>query len=72
MSRKSISFARPAASVEEWVTEKPAPRLKRLTIDVPEVLHRRIKAACAVRGETMNEALLRLVEAGFPETRDPD
>ena len=70
MSAKSISFKRPPATADEWVGQKP--KLKRLTIDVPETLHRRIKAACAVRGETMNDALLRLVESGFPETRDPE
>lgn len=62
MSAKRVSIgARPttgraAADADAWVgsqgdggDDKPE-RMKRLTIDVPESLHRAIKVACASRG----------------------
>lgn len=60
MSTKKISIgtkptAKPAlVAADAWVesrvpAEGPEP-MKRLTIDVPESLHRSIKAQCAMRG----------------------
>jgi hypothetical protein len=49
----------------------PAPAnadaLKRLTIDIPEPLHRRIKVACARRGAKMADEIRSLLEERFPE-----
>ena len=78
---KSVSFARPAKKSqpdpEQWVsgisTEAPAPqqpkeqvRMKRLTLDIPEELHRRVKSGCAVRGEKIAEVVRRYLDAEFP------
>lgn len=67
-------------SADEWVkddrgtdregrgeAEKPPPeRMKRLTIDVTESLHSRIKVACARRGNKIADELRALLETHFP------
>lgn len=77
MSRKSVTFSstpRPTTTPDEWVdaaTSPPSnetavpnskPKMKRLTIDVPEDLHRRFKIACAERGLNMADELRTLLE----------
>ena len=42
-------------------------RWKRFTIDVPEALHRRIKARCAMRGAKMADVIRGMLEKEFPE-----
>jgi hypothetical protein len=42
--------------------------MKRLTIDVPVSLHRRVRAACAKRGLKPSSVLRDLLEREFPET----
>jgi hypothetical protein len=42
--------------------------MKRSTIDVPASLHRRIKAACAMRGINTSSVLRDLLEREFPDT----
>ena len=64
-------------SPDDWVAERPAPeaiedksieiRLKRLTIDIPLALHKRIKSQCAIRGENMADEIRNLLEKHFPE-----
>lgn len=80
---KSVSFARPARAVQPgadaWVSgageevivpakppEVPIP-MKRLTLDIPEELHRRVKAGCATRGEKIAEVVRRYLDAEFPK-----
>jgi plasmid stability protein len=41
--------------------------MKRLTIDVTESLHRRIKVGCALKGEDMADELRRILHQHFPE-----
>lgn len=70
MSGKSISFERPdktPASAEEWVTGKPEKAEKRLSIVMSETMHRRIKARCVERGQSMTEVLIDILERAFPE-----
>jgi hypothetical protein len=61
----------PHANADEWVsgetTAKPgkAAKTKRLTLDLDEGLHRRIKLACAIRGSTMVEEITKLLEKEF-------
>jgi hypothetical protein len=79
---KSVSFTRPKAKVpadaETWVSgtganptlvpkavKAPVP-MKRLTLDIPEELHRRVKSGCAVRGEKIAEVVRRFLDAEFP------
>lgn len=81
---KRVSFARPRTprSAEDWVSgaggeaDRPAPvagaasvPMKRLTLDIPEELHRRVKSGCALRGETIVEVVRRFLEAEFPPPR---
>ena len=48
------------------VLRQPGERMKRFTIDVPESLHRRIKAECALRGVKMADYLRQTLENLFP------
>ena len=58
---------------ENWissreVTEEEREELKRLTIDVPATLHKRIKTQCASRGLKMADEIRVLLEKNFPVT----
>jgi len=48
------------------VLRQPGERMKRFTVDVPENLHRRIKAECALRGVKMADYLRQTLEKLFP------
>jgi hypothetical protein len=48
------------------VLGQPGERMKRFTIDVPESLHRRVKAECALRGVKMADYLRETLEKLFP------
>ncbi len=71
MSTKKISIgAKPTANpvpaaADAWVesrahSDEPEP-MKRLTIDVPESLHRSIKAQCAMRGTKIADEVRELL-----------
>lgn len=71
---KKVSFggkpqgSNPHPSPDAWVNDRrAAERMKRLTIDVSENLHMRIKSQCAMRGVNMADELRELLEAHFPE-----
>ena len=73
MSAKKVSFstqppAKPAPTVDQWVESRTAEeeKTKRLTIDLPESLHRRVKVGCAERGEKMADVIRVLLEKEFP------
>jgi len=65
-----------AADPDQWVESRtvveapeeapPQEKQKRMTFDVPEGLHRRVKAGCAARGVTIREVILALLEREFP------
>ena len=57
------------ASKDDWVKNREAEptKMKRLTIDVPEELHRRIKSACASKGVKMADEIRILLEQHFPK-----
>jgi hypothetical protein len=67
--------ASPPATAAEWIGRPeslengtPAEPLVRLTFDIPESLHRRIKINCAQRGiKRMATELRRILEQHFPE-----
>jgi hypothetical protein len=71
MSIKRVPFgskpsAKPAETADDWVNNRSAPEpMKRLTIDVPESLHRRIKMACAEKGVRMADDLRELLERTY-------
>ena len=66
------------ANADEWVSgntpatkeivSQPAQTIvtKRLTLDLEEDLHRRIKVACSIRGSTMVEEITKLLKKEFP------
>lgn len=71
--------ANPPASANEWigrpehsgVLNGAAEPLVRLTFDIPESLHRRIKINCAERGiKRMATELRRILEQHFPEAEN--
>ena len=60
-------------NADEWVSgQTPATKelktvvTKRLTLDLNNALHRRIKLACTIRGSTMVEEITKLLEKEFP------
>lgn len=55
------------ASKDDWVKNRSTEevKMKRLTIDVPEELHRRIKSGCAGRGVKMADEIRALLEQHF-------
>jgi hypothetical protein len=58
-----------SASADQWVANRQTngEPIKRLTVDVPMSLHRRIKSQCALRNENMADAIRELLEKHFPE-----
>ena len=71
---KKVSFrSKPAGSSgrlspDEWINDKNAGQpMKRLTIDVPLGLHKRINSQCAEKGTKMADAVRELLEKQFPE-----
>lgn len=69
---KSVSFDRPVKppTPEAWVAAVllvPGEPTKRLTVDIPEPLHRRVKVQCAVQGVTLADVVRDLLEQRFPE-----
>ena len=56
------------AATDDWVKNRDSTeevKMKRLTIDVSEALHRRIKADCAGRGVKMADEIRTLLEQHF-------
>jgi len=59
---KPSSKSKPApAPADAWVAAKADGRTKRLTIDIPESLHRAIKTKCAMRGAKIADELRELL-----------
>jgi hypothetical protein len=71
---KKVSFgsrppvAPPPATAEAWVADREAAvePIKRLTIDIPLSLHRRVKAGCAREGTPIAEVIRDYLERRFP------
>lgn len=69
----AISAVQPSPVVEPepppQPVEPPAPAIpmKRLTLDISESLHRRLKATCAQRGTKMVDDIRLILEREFPE-----
>jgi hypothetical protein len=54
------------AAAEEWVESRGAPQTKRLTLEIPAELHRRVKSQCAARGTKMIDEITALLDQKFP------
>ena len=69
MNRKKVAFGtkpnKKSAAADAWVDERKTldekPKMKRLTIDITEDLHRRIKAGCAERGNKIADEVGELL-----------
>ena len=75
--KKTLITPKPSPSgkspvdADAWVSSGQQPpatgeRMKRFTFDVPESLHRRIKATCAARGTDMADEMRRILLEQFP------
>lgn len=73
---KRVSFKMPKATkaADQWVgrggdrprQEAAGSPMKRFTLDVPEKLHREIKATCARKGTKMADVIREILEREFP------
>jgi hypothetical protein len=54
-------------SPDDWVSDRSGSDepMKRLTIDIPLSLHKRVKSQCALKGEKMAEVVRELLEKRF-------
>ena len=57
----------PQVNADEWVENRSTEATKRLTLDLPASLHKRIKATCAMRGVKMVEEIRKLLEEHFSD-----
>ena len=75
MSKKDLAFkpaTKTSASPEAWIESRnkpaaPAEPTKRLTVDIPQSLHKRIRLACIERDEVMADAIREMLQKSFPE-----
>jgi predicted HicB family RNase H-like nuclease len=56
------------------ITSPPSAKAKpegtrRLTVDIPVSLHRRIKVKCAMEDAAVNEMVRKVLERAFPEPK---
>lgn len=75
MSSKKVTIGiRPtrqgsSGSADQWVESREASRvaepMKRLTIDIPAELHRKIKGQCATRGTKMADEVRELLRQQY-------
>lgn len=74
MSGKKVGFGAPRKQQRDeqdpdnWVKDRSAeakPKMKRLTLDLPEDLHRKIKVSSAERGTRMVEDIREILEAHY-------
>ena len=66
MNHRTHREVREARALRQRRSGMPGERMKRFTIDVPESLHRRVKAQCALRGVKMADYLRQTLEKLFP------
>lgn len=56
--------------VHQVAKEAPRPEpMKRLTIDIPEGLHKRVKSQCGAQGTTIADVVRAFLEKKFPEPK---
>jgi len=70
MESQAAGAGEPTAALPSPVTAeapKPsAPKMKRLTIDIPDSLHRRVKSRCGQDGLRMADVIRDLLDQRFP------
>ena len=72
MSKKVSIVTKPARDLgpekkgaDDWVKTRDSAPMKRLTLDVPAVLHAQIKSQCALKGVRMADEIRALLEDHF-------
>ena len=73
MSKKDLAFkpaAKTAATPDAWIESRdkppaPAEPTKRLTVDIPQSLHKRIRLACIEQDEVMADVIRRILHDVF-------
>jgi hypothetical protein len=71
---KTIDFKPLPKAAEAWiqtpkveeVVSEPAARPKRLTVEISQELHRRVKVACAQEGKLIADVVRDLLENAYP------
>lgn len=61
-----VSSSRGTDAAASVVPAKPEEATKRLTLDIPESLHARVKSQCAKRGKKMVDEITALLEKTYP------
>jgi hypothetical protein len=76
---KTVPFKMPATTTDDWVTQRHDPELasrlqaepteptKRLIIDLPVKLHKRLKLDAVERGQTIGNVIRELNAREFPD-----
>jgi hypothetical protein len=73
---KTVPFKMPAATAEDWVMQRPEPArpqaaptepTKRLIIDLPVRLHKRLKLGAVERDQTIGNVIRELIAREFPD-----
>ena len=74
---KTVPFKMPAATAENWVMQRPEPApkpqaaptepTKRLIIDLPVRLHKRLKLGAVERDQTIGNVIRKLIAREFPD-----
>ena len=74
---KTVPFKMPAATAENWVMQRPEPApkpqaaptepTKRLIIDLPVRLHKRLKLGAVERDQTIGNVIRELIAREFPD-----
>jgi proline-rich tail region repeat protein len=75
MSKKDLAFkpaTKTSATPEEWIEKRDKPTApteptKRLTVDIPQSLHKRIRLACIERDEVMADVIRDILQNAFSE-----
>jgi hypothetical protein len=59
----------PSVSADDWVQARPGEGepMKRLTIDIPVSLHKRVKSQCALQNLKMADVVRDFLEKRFPD-----
>jgi hypothetical protein len=65
VSGNSQSEPQQQATSQSETSVAPAEKMKRFTFDVPETLHRRVKARCAEKGVDMADEMRRMLLEHF-------
>jgi predicted DNA binding CopG/RHH family protein len=68
MNKKVTFGGKPTAKAiepDQWVENRITEKTKRLTFDISDSLHRRIKSQCAIKGVKMADEIRELLEKNF-------